>query len=113
MWPLGNARSFRAQGSSRSEGGVMKQSVLATLLAVACVAFGAQAFAQERFGGIVGTVTDESGGVMPGATITITNKETGAVRSTVSGTDGVYTVTDLDPGRYNVTVSLSGFSSVD
>jgi hypothetical protein len=68
--------------------------------------------AQERFGGLSGLVTDSSQAAVPGATITITNKQSGAVRSAVSGPDGSYRVPDLEPGRYTVVVELSGFQKV-
>jgi hypothetical protein len=73
------------------------------------------AAAQERFGNIAGTVTDTTKAAVPGATITVTNKETGAVRTAVSGADGAFRVQDLPPGRYSVTIELSGFqkASVD
>ena len=50
-------------------------SVLAMLVAVPAI----PAAAQERFSGLTGTVTDASGAVLPGVTVTITNKETGKV----------------------------------
>lgn len=68
------------------------------------------AAAQERFGGITGTVTDTSGGVLPGTTVTVTSKSSGAVRSIVAGPNGNYTLSDLEPGRYEVTIELAGFS---
>jgi hypothetical protein len=68
--------------------------------------------AQERFGGLTGTVTDESQAPVPGATVTVTNKQTGAVRTVVSGADGTFRLPDLDPGRYAVGVELSGFQKV-
>jgi hypothetical protein len=70
------------------------------------------ATAQERFGGIAGIVSDTSQAPVPGATITATNKQTGATRTVVSGPDGGYRVPDLEPGRYTVTIELSGFQKV-
>jgi len=55
--------------------------------------------AQERFGGIAGSVTDQQQGALPGATVTATNNQTGAVRTTVTGSDGRFQLTDLEPGR--------------
>ncbi len=69
--------------------------------------------AQERFGGLTGTVTDTSGAVLPGTTVTITNKDTGAMRAVVTGDAGQYIVQDLDPGRYGVTIELSGFAKAE
>lgn len=69
--------------------------------------------AQERFGGLTGIVTDTSGAVLPGTTVTITNKTSGAVRTVVTSGDGLYLVQDLDPGRYAVVVELSGFAKAE
>jgi hypothetical protein len=89
----------------------MQKRCLALLAAVLALAIGAgAAAAQERFGGLTGVVTDPSGGVLPGATVTVTSKNTGAVRTVVTGGDGVYGVPDLDPGRYSVVTELSGFA---
>src|ERR1700681_653117 len=68
--------------------------------------------AQERFGGLNVVVTDDSHAAVPGATVTVTNKQSGAVRSGVSGSDGVFQIPQLDPGRYSVTVELQGFQKV-
>ena len=68
--------------------------------------------AQERFGGLAGTVVDTSQAPVPGATITTTNKQTGATRVVVSGPDGTYRIPDLEPGRYSVTIELQGFQKV-
>jgi outer membrane receptor protein involved in Fe transport len=68
--------------------------------------------AQERFGSLAGTVTDTTKAAVPGATVTATNKETGAQRVVVSGSDGSYRVPDLVPGRYSVTIELQSFQRV-
>jgi hypothetical protein len=69
--------------------------------------------AQERFGTLRGTVTDAQGGAVPGVTVTITNVESGEVRTFVSDAEGRYLAQDLNPGRYNVTFELSGFRKVE
>ena len=79
--------------------------------ALICLSSGL-ADAQERFGGLAGTVTDSSKAVVPGATVTATNRETGAQRVAVSGGDGTYRVPDLDPGRYSVAIELDTFQKV-
>jgi Carboxypeptidase regulatory-like domain/TonB-dependent Receptor Plug Domain len=71
------------------------------------------AVAQERFGGINGVITDPSGAVLPGATVTVTSKTTGAVRSVTTNDSGMYNLPDLDPGHYGVKVELSGFSRAE
>ena len=68
------------------------------------------AFAQAT-GQINGLVTDTQGGVLPGVTLEVTNMDTGAVRTTVTGDDGLYTVPLLQPGNYSVKASLNGFKT--
>ena len=66
------------------------------------------AAAQERFAAVTGVVRDASGAVLPGVTVSITNKQTGKVYTVVTGSDGVYRVLDLEPGRYSVRFELAG-----
>lgn len=58
---------------------------------------------------IVGLVRDASGGLMPGVTVTVTNRATGVVRSTVTDEAGNYSVTSLVAGGYDVFAELTGF----
>jgi Carboxypeptidase regulatory-like domain/TonB dependent receptor/TonB-dependent Receptor Plug Domain len=58
---------------------------------------------------IQGTVTDPSGAVVAGATVTVTNLETNKSQQTTTSDEGFYRVTGLPPGRYTVTAELSGF----
>jgi len=69
--------------------------------------------AQERYGAIAGTVTDTSPAPVPGATVTATNKVTGATRSVVTTADGSFRIPDLEPGRYKVAVELTGFQRME
>jgi len=88
----------------------MARRITAFLVGLLLVTAGAGA--QERFGSLAGTVTDTTKAAVPGATVTATNKETGAQRVVVSGSDGSYRVPDLDPGRYTVTIELQSFQKV-
>ncbi len=63
----------------------------------------------QATGQVNGIVTDTSGGVLPGVTIEATNTGTGAVRTAVTGADGLYTIPLLQPGIYDVRATLSGF----
>jgi Carboxypeptidase regulatory-like domain/TonB dependent receptor len=58
---------------------------------------------------IQGTVTDASGAAVPGATVVVTNQDTGVSAETVAGEAGFYRVSALAPGTYKVTASLTGF----
>lgn len=68
-----------------------------------------QTAAQVLYGSVVGNVEDESGGIIPGAAITITNKQTNLQRTAVTGESGTYSFTNVQPGTYDVKVSLQGF----
>jgi hypothetical protein len=68
-----------------------------------------RAFAQVGAGRLVGTVSDASGGALPGVTVTITAEATNLSRATATGRDGSYLVTGLAPGNYRVELTLPGF----
>jgi hypothetical protein len=59
----------------------------------------APAAAQRQLVALQGTISDQTGGVLPGVTVTVTNKETGEVRTAVTNESGIYRVQSLDPGR--------------
>lgn len=80
-------------------------SVIAFMLFLSAWMFG-QAGAT---GTILGTVTDNSGAVVPNAAVTITNVATGVNNQTRTGSSGDFTVPYLTPGTYNVTVESQGF----
>ena len=67
------------------------------------------AFAQLDRGQISGFVKDETGGVIPGATVTATHSQTGAARTVVTDGTGYFVFTSLTPGLYEVAVELAGF----
>src|SRR5262245_20407992 len=83
-----------------------------TALVLIALALATTASAQVAGGVIQGTVADQQGGALPGATITLRNVETGVARSVVSENDGRYRFAALPPGRYDVTAELSGFAMV-
>src|ERR1700728_3292188 len=64
-------------------------------------------------GALTGTVTDPSGGVVVGATVTATNTATGQQRNVTTDSSGVYTIGLLPPGNYNVAFSAAGFKSAE
>ena len=67
---------------------------------------------QTVTGTMNGTVTDKSGGSIPGVTVTIRNVETGLERVVVTDKAGFYSTTFLPTGRYNVQAELSGFGTM-
>jgi hypothetical protein len=71
------------------------------------------ALAQTPLGAVAGTVLDESGGVLPGATVTLTNTGTGQVMTGVSSETGAFLFPQVPVGSYKVTVSLEGFKAAE
>src|SRR5262245_47398153 len=71
----------------------------------------AQTSIGQTFGQISGVVSDSTGAVVPGVTITVTNPETNFTRSVISNESGNYNFPALVPGVYNVKAELSGFRS--
>lgn len=67
--------------------------------------------AQSVDTGFLGTTTDASGAVLPGATVTVSSPSTGLSRSVVTGSAGEYALRYLTPGTYDVQVSATGFST--
>ena len=63
----------------------------------------------SQLGTITGKVVDQTGAVLPGATIEVTNTEKGTTRTDVADSQGLYNIALLQPGPYRVTVSLEGF----
>ena len=85
------------------------------MLAVALLTTGAQfAMAQTaETGALAGTVTDPSGAVVTGATVTITNTGTGQSRTATTDSNGSFKFSLLAPGTYSVKFSSSGFQTVE
>ncbi len=81
------------------------------LLAIGCLLTHAPARAQSVYGSIFGTVTDKTGAVVPGATITVTDEAKGTVETVVTNGAGEYTVSHLVPDSYDLKVEIKGFKS--
>src|SRR5205807_53099 len=79
------------------------------LAVVAMLAPPAPVSAQGTTGSISGFVTDDTGGALPGATVTVRHIETDRKQAIVTDASGRYRAQQLAPGRYDVTVELSGF----
>ena len=65
----------------------------------------------QTMGTITGEVRDSTGGVVPGATVTVVNKATNATRTTTSNEVGLFDFPALPPGAYTVTTELAGFKT--
>jgi hypothetical protein len=68
--------------------------------------------AQSVTGTILGTITDSTGGVIPGATVTLKHEGTALTRTVTTDTAGEFTAPSLPTGKYTLTAELSGFKTV-
>jgi hypothetical protein len=82
------------------------------LTALLIITATANAFAQSNKGSIVGTVRDPNEALVANAKIKVTSVQTGEVRETETSDEGTFTVTNLQPGVYDVTIEASGFQPV-
>jgi hypothetical protein len=87
------------------------RSALCISVVAACIAAALPAWAQLATAELNGRVTDASGAVLPGVTVTATQTATGLVRTAVSDADGNYLLSNLPTGPYRLEISLQGFKS--
>ena len=84
------------------------------ILAASVLAVGLATIAEAQilYGSVVGVVRDGTGAVMPGATVTIVNRDTNLTRETTTNSEGAYSIINVLPGPYDVKVTLAGFRDV-
>src|SRR5688572_10721058 len=92
--------------ASRSRRSLLAVGVLALL---SNIPLDAQIGGSANLGGVV---TDESGGALPGVTVTVTNTATGRAQALVTGSDGRYRAVAQQPGPYEVSAELQGFGTL-
>ena len=85
---------------------ITRSAPLALVLTLVC---GVAAIAQTPLGRVAGTVLDESGAVLPGATVTLTNTGTAQAESTTANEVGAFVFPQVPVGTYKINVSLQGF----
>jgi hypothetical protein len=91
-----------------------KRLLVITAVAVFAASAALSASAQNAaVGNISGTVTDASGATVSGATVTVINNDTGATRTTTTGTNGDFVSPFLQSGRYELIFTGTGFGKVD
>ena len=83
-------------------------ALLAVVFAIAMIA--GTVLAQSETGQIVGKVTDPNGAIVAGAAISLKSVETGAQRTATTNEDGVYAITNLQPGVYEIAVQAANFA---
>jgi hypothetical protein len=82
---------------------------MAAVVALAIGVWVMPASAQILYGSLTGIVKDATGGRLPGAAVTVVNKDNNLTREATTDADGAYNIINLQPGRYDVRISLSGF----
>ena len=87
----------------------LQRSALSILL-VCCLALACSTLAQTSSTSLQGTVTDQSGGAIAGATVTLVNSESKTERMVICDAQGGYRFLLLPPGTYTLTVSAKGFA---
>jgi hypothetical protein len=73
--------------------------------------FAVSAFAQTSAGNLVGTVLDQNGGSVAGATVEITDNATGKIRTVQASDEGTFNIPQLDAGKYTVKITAKGFKA--
>jgi outer membrane receptor protein involved in Fe transport len=89
----------------------MRKVLLPFAFGVLAIALTGSAAAQTALGTLRGNAADEQGGALPGVTVTAKETQTNTVATAVSGGHGEYFLTNLRPGKYEITAELSGFQS--
>ncbi len=89
----------------------MQSKFILKILTLVFTIFAAQSVLAQTAGSLSGTINDMTGAVVPGATVVVTSIETGAIRTATSNDEGFYTIQQLNPGNYKITVTQTGFKS--
>jgi hypothetical protein len=89
----------------------MKNFRFILTVALALLVFAPSAFSQGSTGRLIGTVTDPGGAVVPGATVTIKDSQTGREQTVTASGEGAFTFPQLDVGTYTLTVTATGYST--
>jgi hypothetical protein len=105
-------RSPKVSGASSHDGRMTSASRL-LFVALSLIPFAASALAQSTAGRILGTLTDQSGAAVAGATVVVTDVQRGTSRTMTTDASGDYAVPDLQPGSYKIRVEAKGFKSVE
>ena len=87
----------------------MRRSVVVVALGLLLGLASGRLYAQQGTADIAGRVADEQGAALPGVAIIVTNEASGVFREVVSGPEGTFRVSQIVPGRYRVSATLTGF----
>ena len=98
---------------STSCDGMMTATSKLFFATLAFLLFSVAALAQTTAGRVLGTLTDQSGAAVPGATVSITDAQRGIARTVTTDDSGDYSVPDLQPGTYKIHVEAKGFKAAE
>jgi hypothetical protein len=87
----------------------MKKLFASAAMLVLCLSVSTQVFGQANNATLTGTVSDSTGAILPGVTITSTNNATGVVTMVLTNEAGAYNIQSLLPGAYTLSAELPGF----
>lgn len=92
----------------------MKKVLSCVCFLALCLLFASSSWGQAQIttGTVQGDVTDERGGSVPGATVEAKNLDTDLIRTETTDNDGHFSFPSLTPGRYTLTISKSGFTTI-
>ncbi len=96
-----------------SSGTAKAITLVALSLLVALLALPGTTYAQRMTGELSGSVVDESGGVIPGADVTVINEASKSVRRSVTNSDGFFAFAALPATTYTVQISIAGFNTYE
>ena len=105
--------SLRMVGGARSHHGQMTAASRLGYLAITLLLFSVVTLAQSTMGRILGTVSDQSGAAVAGATVVVADVQRGVSRTVTTDDSGAYAAPDLQPGTYKIHVEAKGFKSVE
>jgi hypothetical protein len=108
---MSNSKGEAIMSEARAECAVYRGLVWVVAIIVLTLFASRPSSAQQTTGIILGTVTDQSGALVPGAKVTVVNTDTSDTRTAPTGGDGSFRFPALVAGHYSVTVEASGFKS--
>ena len=91
----------------------LSNSIRIFVVSLAALLFTLPVFSQANLGRILGAVKDQTGGVIAGATVTVTDVQRGISRTLTTDSEGGYSAPNLIPGSYTVRVETQGFNAVE
>ena len=92
---------------------LLKRAIQVTTLSAGLLLVSLSSFAQGNAGRILGAITDQTGGAISGATVTVTDVQRGVARALTTDDSGSFNAPNLTPGTYKVRAEFKGFKAVE